>query len=197
MRHIYIIIVICISFFSCKPKKTIEINQITSKEIVTIENNYMDKNKIKDSFRISIPTEYEIRINSFVHYITWFYKVNNKTLNPSRIDYQVYDKRDLTKEILELNFDKSFNNESIGIIVKERNHLISKKDAQQLLKKYSINKSLDSLKSNDTIKLVSYDKFRKENKMFIQELNKISDSIHFTAMKKDGSFFYVSKKINW
>lgn len=197
MRHIYIIIVICISFFSCEPKKTIEINQITSKEIVTIENNFMDKNKIKDSFRISIPTEYEIRINSFVHYITWFYKVNNKTLNPSRIDYQVYDKRDLTKEILELNFDKLFNNESIGIIVKERNHLISKKDAQQLLKKYSINKSLDSLKSNDTIKLVSYDKFRKENKVFIQELNKISDSIHFRTMKKDGSFFYVSKKINW
>ncbi|WP_119790374.1 hypothetical protein [Flavobacterium anhuiense] len=197
MKHIYIIIVICISFFSCEPKKTIEINQINSTEIVTIENNFMDKNKVKDSFRISIPTEYEIRINSFVHYITWFYKVNNKTLNPSRIDYQVYDKRDLTKEILELNFDKSFNNESISIIVKERNHLISKKDAQQLLKKYSINKSLDSLKSNDTIKLVYYDKFRKENKVFIQELNKISDSIHFRAMKKDGSFFYVSKKINW
>ncbi len=197
MRNIYLIIIICLLFFSCGSKEPIEIKQITSKEIVTIENNYMDKNKLKDSFRISIPTEYEIRINSYVHYITWFYKINNKTLNPSRIDYQVYNKRDAKEEILELNFDESFNNKLINIIIKERNHLISKKDAQQLLKTYRIDKSLDNLKSNDTIKLVSYDKFRKVNKKFIQELNKISDSIHFRAMKKDGSFFDLGKKINW
>jgi hypothetical protein len=165
-------------------------------EFVTIEDNYMNRNVIKDSFRITIPTEYEIKINSKIHDITWYYSVDHKTLNPNHIDYQVYDKRNLKREILELNFEKSFK-EKVTIIIKERNHLISKKDAQQLLKKYNIHKSLDSLKSNDTIKLVSYDKFRKENKMFIQELNKISDSIHFTTMKKDGSFFYVNKKINW
>jgi len=165
-------------------------------EFVTIEDNYMNRNVIKDSFRITIPTEYEIKINSKIHDITWYYSVDHKTLNPNHIDYQVYDKRNLKREILELNFENSFK-EKVTIIIKERNHLISKKDAQQLLKKYNIHKSLDSLKSDDTIKLVSYDKFRKENKMFIQELNKISDSIHFTTMKKNGSFFYVSKKINW
>lgn len=197
MRNSNIIILICILFFSCESKKPIEIKQITSEEIVTIDNNYMDRNKIKDSFRISIPTEYEIKINSDVYYITWFYKINNKTLNSSRLDYQVYDKQNIGEEILELNFDQSFNKKVINIIVKERNHLISKKDAQELLKKYNINKSLDNLKFNDTIKLVSYDKFRIDNKQIINDFNKISDSINFRTMKKDGSFFYVDKKINW
>lgn len=197
MRHTYMITIICLLFFSCESKKPIKIKQITSKEIVTIENNYMDRNKIKDSFHISIPTEYEIKINSDVYYITWFYKVDNKTLNPSRLDYQVYDKQNITEEILELNFDKSSDNKSVNIIIKERNHLISKKCAQQLLKKYNIHKSLEDLKSNDTIKLVSYDKFRIDNKQMIHDFNMISDSIHFRTMKKDGSFFYVNKKINW
>ncbi len=196
MKQNIILIILFALLISCESKYPIEIKQITSKEFVTIEDNYMNRNVIKDSFRITIPTEYEIKINSKIHDITWYYSVDHKTLNPNHIDYQVYDKRNLKREILELNFEKSFK-EKVTIIIKERNHLISKKDAQQLLKKYNIHKSLDSLKSNDTIKLVSYDKFRKENKMFIQELNKISDSIHFTTMKKDGSFFYVNKKINW
>lgn len=197
MRHSNMIILICILFFSCESKKPIEIKQITSKQIVTIDNNYMDRNKIKDSFRISIPTEYEIKINSDVYYITWFYKINNKILNPSRLDYQVYDKQNIEEEILELNFDRPFNKTTINIIVKERNHLISKKCAEYLLKKYNIHKSLDDLKSNDTIRLVSYDKFRTDNKQMINEFNKISDSINFRTMKKDGSFFYLYKKINW
>lgn len=197
MRHSNMIILICILFFSCESKKPIEIKQITSKQIVTIDNNYMDRNKIKDSFRISIPTEYEIKINSDVYYITWFYKINNKILNPSRLDYQVYDKQNIEEEILELNFDKPFNKTTINIIVKERNHLISKKDAMRLLKKYNIEKSLDHLKFGDTIKLTNYDKFRSQNKYFINELNKINDSIRFRSMKKDGTFFYLDKKINW
>jgi hypothetical protein len=196
MKQNIILIILFALLISCESKYPIEIKQITSKEFVTIEDNYMNRNVIKDSFRITIPTEYEIKINSKIHDITWYYSVDHKTLNPNHIDYQVFEKKNKTKELLRLNFEKSFK-EKVTIIIKERNHLISKKDAQQLLKKYKIHKSLDSLKSNDTIKLVSYDKFRKENKTFIQELNKISDSIHFTTMKKDGSFFYVDKKIDW
>ncbi|MBW1655220.1 hypothetical protein [Flavobacterium quisquiliarum] len=197
MKHTYIIIIISLLFFSCESKKPIEIKQTTSKEMVTFEDNFMDRKQIKDSVRISFPIEFKIEINSSIEYIAWIYRVNNKTLDKDYFDYEVYNKHNKTKSIRQLDFDKTVKSASIDIIVKERNHLISRKDAQQVLKKYHINKSLDNLKPTETIKLVAYDKFRKENKLIIQELNKISDSIHFRAMKKDGSFFYVEKKINW
>jgi hypothetical protein len=197
MKNTYIIIIISLLFFSCESKKPIEIKQTISKEMVTFEDNFMDRRQKKDSVRISFPIEFKIEINSSIEYIAWIYRVNNKTLDKDYFDYEVYDKYNKTKSIRQLDFDKSVINASIDIVVKERNHLISRKDGQQLLKKYHVNKSLDNLNPNDTIKLVAYDKFRKENKLIIQELNKITDSIHFRAMKKDGSFFYVSKKINW
>ncbi|MBF7091741.1 hypothetical protein IUY40_09320 [Flavobacterium sp. ALJ2] len=197
MEHNFFYILISLFLISCNSKAPVEVKQITSKEFVTIEDNYMNRNAIKDSFRITIPTEYVIKINSQIHNITWYYRVDNKTLNPSRIDYQVFNKKNKGEEILRLNFEKSFNEKYDTIIVKEKKHLISKKDAQELLKKYNIKRSLEDLKSKDTIKLTTYDKFREENKHIISDFNKINDSINFTVMKRDGSFFYIDKKINW
>ncbi len=75
--------------------------------------------------------------------------------------------------------------------------MISRKDALKLLQKYNINKSVDNLKNNDTIKLIRYDEFRKNNIEIINDFKKINDSIKFKIMRKDGKFFYVNKKINW
>jgi maltodextrin utilization protein YvdJ len=197
MKHKIILIMLFALLVSCESKYPIEIKQITSKEFVTIEDNYMNRNAIKDSFRITIPTEYVIKINSQIHNITWYYRVDNKILNPNRIDYQVFNKKNKGEEILRLNFEKSFNEKYDTIIVKEKKHLISKKDAQELLKKYNIKRSLEDLKSKDAIKLTTYDKFREENKHIISDFNKITDSINFTVMKQDGSFFDLGKKINW
>jgi hypothetical protein len=181
---------------ACEAKSPIEVTQVSSNEIVTFEDNYMDRNTKKDSIRMSIPIEFEIKIKSSIKYITWIYIVNNKILDKDYFDYEVYNKESKTKPIRQLDFNE-LSDDSITIVLKERNHLISRKDALKLLQKYNINKSVDNLKNNDTIKLIRYDEFRKNNIEIINDFKKINDSIKFKIMRKDGKFFYVNKKINW
>lgn len=181
---------------ACEAKSPIEVTQVSSSEIVTFEDNYLDRNTKKDSIRMSIPIEFEIKIKSSIKYITWIYIVNNKILDKDYFDYEVYNKESKTKPIRQLDFNE-LSDDSINIVLKERNHLISRKDALKLLQKYNINKSVDNLKNNDTIKLIRYDEFRKNNIEIINDLKKINDSIKFKIMRKDGKFFYVNKKINW
>ncbi|MGN7808642.1 hypothetical protein [Flavobacterium johnsoniae] len=181
---------------ACEAKSPIEVTQVSSNEIVTFEDNYLDRNTKKDSIRMSIPIEFEIKIKSSIKYITWIYIVNNKILDKDYFDYEVYNKESKTKPIRQLDFNE-LSDDSITIVLKERNHLISRKDALKLLQKYNINKSVDNLKNNDTIKLIRYDEFRKNNIEIINDFKKINDSIKFKIMRKDGKFFYVNKKINW
>ncbi|WP_149207022.1 hypothetical protein [Flavobacterium johnsoniae] len=56
---------------ACEAKSPIEVTQVSSNEIVTFEDNYMDRNTKKDSIRMSIPIEFEIKIKSSIKYITW------------------------------------------------------------------------------------------------------------------------------
>ncbi|MCV9932750.1 hypothetical protein OIU80_10690 [Flavobacterium sp. LS1R47] len=196
MKHNFCYILISLFLISCNSKAPIEVKQIVSNEIVTILPSLKNPS-IKDSIVISIPTEFEIIINYSVSYIAWHYSIDGKILWDDFVEYQVYNKQNKTKPIHQLNFNEALNDKSINIIIKERNHLISKKNAQELLKKYDINRSLDNLKFKDTIKLTTYDKFRIENKEMINDFNKINDSIKFRVMKGDGSFFYIDKKINW
>lgn len=181
---------------ACEAKSPIEVTQVGSNEIVTFEDNYLDRNTQKDSVRMSIPIEFKFKIKSSIKHINWIYIVNNKILDKDYFDYEVYNKEIKTKQIRQLDFNEVSGN-LITIILKERNHLISRNDAIKLLKKYNINKSVDNLRKNDTIKVIPYDKFRKDNIDIINDFKKINDSIKFKIMRKDGKFFYVNKKINW
>lgn len=193
MKYIFLIFFVLVA---CEKKYPIEVQQKISNEMVTILPSLKNP-LLKDSVVISLPIEFEIKPNLSFRYVGWHYKVDGKTLNDNNFDYQVYNKQNKMETIYQLDFDKRFEEKLINIILKERNHLISKKDAQELLKKYNINKSLDDLKFRDTIKLTTYINFRNQNKSFINELNKINDTIMFRVMKDDGSFLYIDKKINW
>lgn len=193
MKYIFLIF---LALVACEKKDAIEVKQCISSEMVTILPSLKNP-LIKDSVVISLPSEFEIKPNFSIRYVGWNYKIDGKTLKKDNFDYQVYDKQNKTETIYQLDFDKPFKKKLVNIIIKERNHLISKKEAQQLLKKYHINKSLNDLKFRDTIKLTTYDKFKIGNKSFIDNLNKINDTIMFRVMKEDGSFFYLDKKINW
>ncbi|AWK07100.1 hypothetical protein HYN56_23860 [Flavobacterium crocinum] len=130
---------------SCKQNDPIEIKQIDSKEIVTILPSLKNP-LIKDSICISIPSEFEvIKKSSEIIDIDIFYLLDGKRLLDDFIDYQVFNKNDKTKPIHSLMPYLS-SNESIHILIKERNHLISKNDAKELLKKYNINRSIENLK---------------------------------------------------
>jgi len=194
MKYRYIFLTIVLMLLSCEPKDPIEVKQIDSKEMVIILPN--QKN---DSVPLCLPVELKLIINSSkVKYITWNYYLNNKkpSLNDF-FDYHLYDKRNQTKPIHELNFDLLQNNNSIHLILKERKHYISKKEAKELLHKYNIKKSLDSLSPRDTLKLTTYNKFRIENKSIVNQFNKTADSISFKVTREEKYFFYLDKKINW
>lgn len=195
MKYPFILILVT-ALISCQEKSVLEVKQLETKEIVTILPSL--KNLfVKDSVVLSITSEFQITMDSSVDYVVWLYRVDNKTLRDGSFDYQVYKKQNKTKVIYQLDSDKSIINKPIDIIIKERNHLISKTDARKLLKKYNQNRSLDNLKFGDTIKLVAYDKFRNENKALINDFEKINDSIHFKAIRGGKENFYIVKKINW
>jgi hypothetical protein len=192
---IYTLLIIIL--FSCNSRTPIDVKQINSQETVTILPSLKNP-LIKDSVSLSIPIELQININSSkVSYITWNYIVNGKSLYDDTFDYQVYNKQNKTHPINNLNANDLSQNRKINIILKERNHLISKKDAKELLKKYNINRSLDNLKFGDTIKLTTYDKFKKENKEVIRNIAKINDTISFKVTRGEKYFFFLDKKINW
>ncbi|RYJ38970.1 hypothetical protein NU08_1808 [Flavobacterium anhuiense] len=196
-RYRFSLLILLALLVSCQTKKPIEIKQIDSKEMVTLIPSLKNPS-MKDSVVLSIPTEFRIIINSSnVGYIVWRYRANGKVFLDDITDYQVCNKKNKLKLIYNLNFDEIPKDNFIDIIIKERNRLISKAEAYNLLKKYKINKSIDHLKIGDTVKLVTYDKFRIENKDIINSLNKVQDSIDFKAMRGKDENFYTSKKINW
>jgi len=197
MKYLNLFLFTILILSSCK-NDPISIKQIDSKEMVTIENNYRDHSKAKDSFRMSIPIEFEIIINSSkVKYITWNLFVDNKILDKDYYDYDVYLKLNKIKPIHQLEPDFLSNNKQITIIIKENNYLISKAQALELLRKYKTNRSLEDLKSNNIIELTTFDRFRIDNKNLINQFRKINDSITFKVTRGEKYFFYVDKKINW
>jgi hypothetical protein len=198
MKRLFFCIVAFLLLASCESKSPISIEQSISKEMVTLEDNYRDRSKNKDSVRISIPTEFEISINSYSAIaVSWDYIVDGKSLYYGISDYQAYNKEHKTEPIHQISLWMYPNIDKISIIVKERKHLISNKDAQELIRKYNVNSSLDHLQFGDTIKLTTFDKFRRENKAIIETLKKINDSIIFRVVNDDLSLVYVRKKIDW
>jgi hypothetical protein len=183
--------------FSCKSDH-ISVKQISSKEIVTLEDNYRDRKIVKDSFRISIPIEFEILINSSkVKYITWNVSIDNKILDKDFYDYDFYINENKLKRIYQLESNSLSNNKKIMALVKINNYLVSRLEASKLITKYTNNKSLDDLKSNSVIELTTYDKFRIENKSIINQFNKTADSISFKVTRGEKYFFFLDKKIYW
>jgi hypothetical protein len=193
MNNICIYICILLILASCGHQENISVEHTISDEIVTITQSSNNKNS--DSVCLNIPLEFKLNIPSNIEYFSIDNIINNHYLSiPS--DVVIYNKQD-KKPIFDfkeyLTPTKPFN-----IIIREKNHLISKHYATELLKKYNINYSLENLKLGDTIKLVSYNQFRKENPLLLNEFRKIGDTIIITTRKKGEEIYKPKKiKINW
>ncbi|WP_294965682.1 hypothetical protein [uncultured Flavobacterium sp.] len=197
MKYLNLFLFAILVLSSCK-NDPISVKQITSKEMVTLENNYRNRSKVKDSFRISIPIEFEIIINSSkVKYITWNFLVDNKILDKDYYDYDVYLKGNKINPIYQFTPDFLSTNKHIAIIIKENNYLISKAQVLELLSKYKTKSLLDDLKFGKVIELTTFDKFRIDNKNLINEFRKVNDSIIFKVTRGEKYFFYLDKKIDW
>ena len=191
--RIFGLITVCL-MYSCKQEEPISIEEIDSNEIVTITYNEK-KTDSKDSVDIHFPREFKIRMNSTDISDFKIYYVIDKKVLMNIIEYEVLDK--MTKKNIIAFGSYISNKENFNIIIKERNHLISKKQANQLLLKYNINQKLEGLKFGDTVKLVPYNRFRTENTVIIASLRKVEDSIFFRVTSNKGEAFVKGEKINW
>ncbi|WP_428229317.1 hypothetical protein [Flavobacterium sp.] len=183
-------------FASCNHNKPIIVKQNISNELVTLFKNVKNGPNKNDSLSITIPTEFEITLNSSkVRGLSLYYILNKRRLTDDFFEYQVYNKNNKIKPIY--SFDSYLQEKSITIIIKERNHLISKYDANALLKKYNIKQSVNNLKFGDTIKLIPFNQLIKENKKILSELNKVNDSLFFRVTLNKGKVLIIKQKINW
>ncbi|MCV9932751.1 hypothetical protein OIU80_10695 [Flavobacterium sp. LS1R47] len=199
MKKILIYFVTNLLLISCQSKDPILVKQIISNEMVTIKPDYQNL-LTKDSVPITIPIEFEITQNSsnLKSFDLYFILINNKRLLDDISDYQVYGIQNKTKSIyFSVDSEQLSSQKTFKIIVKIRRQMISRKDAEELLKKYNINQSLDYLKPKDTIKLTTSNRFRKENSSIINNLNKINDSIVFSVLLEGGKKKAIKEKINW
>ncbi|WP_428229314.1 hypothetical protein [Flavobacterium sp.] len=196
MRKIIFLALIICTLNSCKRSEYINIKQIISDQIVTITPN-LKKIDVKDSVSINIPIEFEIETyDSSLESIDLYYVINRKNLMQIS-EFEMFTNNDKNKPINSLKSYLSVE-KPLRIILREKNHLISKNYARELLKKYNINHSLENLKLGDTIKLISYNQFRKENPLLLNELRKIGDTIIITTRKKGEEIYKPKKiKINW
>lgn len=188
----YIYALVLLILVSCKSKPVVE--EIISDEFVTITKSM--KEVKSDSVCLNIPLEFKIKLSSSVNYLSANIIDNGHYLSTPN-DFLIYNKEYPKKVIFDfeqyLLVGKPFK-----IIIKKRNYLVSKKGAQELLNKYSIKKSLNNLKKEDTISLISYDKFRKDNPQFLKELRRVEDKIRITTNCKGEELFYSQDfKINW
>lgn len=198
MNKKLICLLIILLLISCKKEESILIKQISTNEMATINLDYQYA-ETKDSICLTIPIEFEIiQKKSDLKSIHLYYiKINNRRLLDDISDYQVYDKQNKTTPIyFSLNKNQLSSQQIFKIIVKIRTQMISKKDAQEILKKYSINQSIETLKLNDIIKLKSVSEFKKRNKNIIDSFRKINDSIVFVYSNGEENQS-IKKKINW
>jgi hypothetical protein len=189
-----IVLIICLIFtFSCNREKKIIIKQNESNEYISIYNN--SKSIEMDSISLDIPIEFTLNINklSNLKSVIVHYFFDNKHLYQID-DYKIYDKK--SKKIIYAIEELKKEDFPNQILIRNSNYLVSKKEAENLLRKYKIKKSINDLKLGDTIKLVPYSQFKKENRNIISDLKKIDDSIVFriNAGKKP---VIVKQKINW
>nr|WP_294932607.1 hypothetical protein [uncultured Flavobacterium sp.] len=193
--YIYIISLVLFFISSCNTNEPYSIKEVASEQIVLLSLNHR-KSPSKDSLSISIPNEYEITINELsINSFGIDYLIDNKYLKEGS-EYVIYDKSN-NKSIFSFK-PYLASKKTFAIIIRENNHLISRNDAEELMNKYKIRYSVNDLKFEDTIKLVSYNHFREQNPNFLKKTRKVEDKIRIiTSIKGEKKFNSRDYKINW
>ncbi len=178
---------------SCRHHEDISVEHIISDEVVTITR--ASNNKNLDSVCLNIPLEFKLNILSDVKFLSIDCIINNHYLSiPS--DVVIYNKQD-KKAIFDFKEYLTIK-KPLNIIIRERNHLISIDDAEKLIKYKKENISVHNLKFGDTIKLETYSQFRKNNPIFLNEFEKVGDTLIIAIRKKKEDIYKPKKiKINW
>jgi DNA-directed RNA polymerase subunit H (RpoH/RPB5) len=186
--------IIILMLLSCESKEIMTIDQVSSDEKVRLYRDVRDLNN--DSINISIPLEYKLTKGQKEIYSFGVIFVSNKKDLEELKDFRIFNKsnKKLLYSTVELSSDEIPNH----LLITENDIRISKEKAEELLIKYKIHENISKIKELDTINLISYNEFKKDNPSIIKELNKINDSIVFRLRDgKTRKASLVVKKINW
>lgn len=163
------------------------------KPLISTENVFIKNDKYsKDSLILDIPIEYRIINNSSkdIDKLT-IYITHNGSILRDLDDFIVFDKN-------QYHFDKILN---LKNVIKPKNHLdiiirtnyiyIQKKEASKIFSKYKIDENL--IKIKNSVKIIGFDKFRKENPQIMNRLISYHDSI-IAANYYKGIILFTNKK---
>lgn len=194
MRKLLIILILVIT--SCKTQQDIKISELYNNTYVTLSENFRQPNS--DSICLNIPLEFEITVPDDTNKLRFQLFVDNHYKQYIN-DYKIkYTKNDIEQILYDgIDFKEIKNPEKIKIKLLIENILISKKNANTLLKKYneeSIN--VDNIKKSDSIKLTPYINFRNENIEIMNNVRK-KNSILLMSIIKGNENLSKKYKINW
>ena len=173
---------------SCQPQK-LEVQQIISDEPVTIFPHY--ENNHPDSINMKIPTEYLFNVKpKDVGFPPLVYYNENGILQSYTSNYTIYNKK--SKKRMYSGFDENI---PIHLFIIDRNFHLSKKEAQNILDKYKINKNVHDIELGDSVNVASYKRVRQDFPWIVERLNKIPDSVAFNFTKNH--FLGKKVRIKW
>ena len=183
-----------ILLFSCKSNSnnTVTILQKTSTNDLYIRPDIYSPTR--DSLKLEIPIEIIIynKTNKDFDFIDFDFIYNKKYISTGD-DFYFTTTNGTWKQRDEL---KLKSNDSIRLFLRTRVSYIDKDDAVKVLKRYSIERNLETFR--DSIIVASYKNFRKDFPDIIKKMEKVPDSIGITTSNKEEKLFKSKRfKINW
>ncbi|OYU78973.1 MAG: hypothetical protein CFE23_16205 [Flavobacterium sp. BFFFF1] len=191
MKTISLVISVLFLATGCAEKKYF--TEVVSDKVITISMREAYNEKY---LTLNIPVGFSLNLNhSEIKDVRLYWVLNNKQLADVE-DYVVMNAEN--DRIIYAIEDKEYPNYPKSIYLLNRRNKISKEDALALIKKYNPTATLESIKSRkDTIKLVSYALYRKDNPEFLKEMRRLPDSLIFSIGFSGGKGELFKAKINW
>lgn len=196
MKNIVVLIFIWGISSNCSAPK-VDMREIVSEKYVTISMRENFPSESINSLVINIPIEFEVDINfPSVRKVSFYYKSIETDLE-SEVDAFIVYNGETARPIFEKE-QWHYPNYPKSVYLVDRRIIVSKEQVRNLLKKYNINRSVEDIKnSQDTIKIVSYSKFRNAHPVFIEKMRLEPDSLMMRVQFEKGKVEVVKRKIKW
>lgn len=185
-------VIIALFLMSCSQKQYIK-EVISEKEVsISIIKTYKET-----YYNLNVPLEFHLDLNSEkLYHVGHYYIKGNKSMLIGD-DYLFIDANTNERFFLFDRFEAY--NYPTKIYLYDRQLRLNEEQVLELIKKYNSTATIDKLQTkNDTISLVSYSQYRKDNPKFLEEMRKVPDSLTLVISKSGKKEIIISSvKINW
>lgn len=192
MKIKIVLMLIYLLLISCTT--TSYIKEVVSEKEVSIS---IIKTYKETYYNLNVPLEFHLNLNSKkLYHVGHYYIKGNKSMLKGD-DYLFIDASTNERFFL---FDRfGAYNYPKKIYLYDRQLRLNEEQVLELIKKYNSTATIDKLQTkNDTISLVSYSQYRKDNPKFLEEMRKVPDSLTLVISKSGKKENIVSSvKINW